>query len=295
VFTRSPGPKGNAFGMIIDAHCHLPTLAEAGSYAQAKVEFLDDLRADGVDYAILIPDNIPASPIGDVDTCLALSDGEPDLFMLGTINIDSQGQEWLRRLEQLLAAHRLVGMKIFPGHDPIYPTDPRLWPVYELCQTFKVPIVIHTGQNAGAPEAAEYNHPAEIIRVAASFPNLALVIAHFFWPKVELCYRLTHAHPNIYYDISGLADGEVIEASGREVIRSVLQRTIAAHPTRVIFGSDYAMCSRTDHIRLIEGLCLPDVVERRVFWENAAELFHLPVNQQGRDSRQEGCDPATRT
>jgi predicted TIM-barrel fold metal-dependent hydrolase len=289
-FDLAAAAKGNAFGMIIDAHCHLPTLAEAGSYTRAKGKFLDDLRADGVDYAILIPDNIPASPIGDVDTCLALLDGEASIFLLGTIDIESQGQDWLRRLEQLVVAHRLVGMKIFPGHDPIHPTDPRLWPVYELCQTFRMPMVIHTGQNPGAPEAAKFNHPAEIVRVAASFPNLALVIAHFYWPEVELCYRLTHAHPNIHYDISGLADPEVIEASGQEAIRSVLRKTITEHPTRVVFGSDYAMCSRADHIELIKDLHLPDAVAEQVFWRNAAELFSLPVNQQDRGSRQDGGD-----
>jgi hypothetical protein len=87
-----------------------------------------------------------------------------------------------------------------------------------------------------------------------------------------------------------LADPEVIEASGQEAIRSVLRKTITEHPTRVVFGSDYAMCSRADHIELIKDLHLPDAVAEQVFWRNAAELFSLPVNQQDRGSRQDGGD-----
>jgi hypothetical protein len=166
--------------VIIDAHCHLPAVGDAGTYGQAKAKLLDDLKTDGVDYAFVIPDNVPSSAIGDVETCIALLEDEPRLFLLGTIDIESQGREWVRSLQQRVKARRLVGMKIFPGHDPIYPTDPRLWPVYELCESFHVPMVIHTGQNPGAPEVAKFNHPAEIIEVASNFPTLAIIIAHFF-------------------------------------------------------------------------------------------------------------------
>jgi predicted TIM-barrel fold metal-dependent hydrolase len=268
--------------VIIDAHCHLPAVGDAGTYGQAKAKLLDDLKTDGVDYAFVIPDNVPSSAIGDVETCIALLEDEPRLFLLGTIDIESQGREWVRSLQQRVKARRLVGMKIFPGHDPIYRTDPRLWPVYELCESFHVPMVIHTGQNPGAPEVAKFNHPAEIIEVASNFPTLAIIIAHFFWPDIELCYQLTHTFPKIHYDISGLADHEVVEASGLDVIRSVLRRTIIDHPTRVVFGTDYAMCNRREHIELIKGLALPAAVQDRVFWRNAAELFNLPVNRQSR-------------
>jgi len=147
-------------------------------------------------------------------------------------------------------------MKIFPGHDPIYPTDPRLAPVYDSCKTCHAPMVIHTGWNSNQPEAAQYNDPRYIVQIAREYPDLTIVIAHYFWPEVDYCYELTHGYGNIYYDTSELADEEVVAATGLDRIQRVLVKTLAENPAKVIFGSDYAECSRQAHITLVHGLPL---------------------------------------
>ena len=261
--------------MIIDAHLHLPVVSETRTYAQAKKALLTDLEKHHIDYAILIPDNFPNSPIGDVDTCLKLVEGEPNLFLMGTIDIQCHGEAWIRKLETLIIERKIVGMKIFPGHDPIYPTDPRLFPVYALCQRYGVPMVIHTGWNSGHPEVAKYNDPKYIVQVAQDYPSLKIVIAHYFWPEVEYCYALTHAYPNIYFDTSGLADQEVIQATGLVKIQSVLVKTLNDNPEKVVFGTDYAMCDHQDHIDLIMALPVSAEVQEQIFWRNAVKLFKL--------------------
>lgn len=264
--------------MIIDAHIHLPIVSEERSYEQAKELLVEDLKRDQVSYAILIPDNLPNSVIGDVPTCLHLVQDTPELFLMGTIDIQTQGPAWINELANLIVQKRIVGMKIFPGHDPIYPTDPRLEPVYELCQETEIPLVIHTGINPGQPEVAEYNDPKHIVAVAQRYPNLKIVIAHFFWPKVDYCYEMTHNYSNIYYDTSGLADRELIEATGFERIQTVLLKTLENNPKKILFGTDYAMCNRPDHIQMVNQLPVNNEVREGIFWRNAVELFGLPVN-----------------
>jgi len=263
--------------MIIDTHIHLPVISESRTYDQAKELTLEDLKEDQVSYAILIPDNIPDSEIGDVPTCLKLVENTPELFLMGTIDIEKQGCEWIEALERMLLQKQIVGMKIFPGHDPIYPTDPRLDPVYELCQEHHTPMVIHTGYNPGHPEVAKYNDPQHIVKIAKRYPDMKIVIAHFFWPEVEYCYELTHSYANIYHDTSGLADQEVIEATGIERIETVLLKTLQDDPRKVVFGTDYAMCSRPDHIDMINRLPITEEVRAGIFWRNAVEIFNLPV------------------
>jgi predicted TIM-barrel fold metal-dependent hydrolase len=264
--------------MIIDAHIHLPIVTEERSYEQAKELLVEDLKRDQVSYAILIPDNQPNSVIGDVPTCLHLVQDTPELFLMGTIDIQTQGPAWINELANLIVQKRIVGMKIFPGHDPIYPTDPRLEPVYELCQETEIPLVIHTGINPGQPEVAEYNDPKYIVAVAQRYPGLKIVIAHFFWPEVDYCYEITHSYANIYYDTSGLADEELIAATGSERIRNVLLKTLASDAKRVVFGTDYAMCNRADHIQMVDQLPVTAEVREGIFWRNAVELFKLPVS-----------------
>jgi predicted TIM-barrel fold metal-dependent hydrolase len=263
--------------MIIDAHLHLPVVSEERSYEQAKAQLLEDMRADQVSYAILIPDNIPDSVIGDVPTCLELVQDTPDLFLMGTIDIENQGSDWINELERMILQKQIVGMKIFPGHDPIYPTDPRLDAVYELCQETGTPMVIHTGYNPGKPEVAKYNDPKHIIKIAQRYPDMKIVIAHYFWPEVDYCYQMTHVYPNIYYDTSGLADQEVLEVTGSERIQAVLLKTLERHPEKVIFGTDYAMCSRQDHIQMVKQLPVTEEVRAGIFWRNAVKAFNLAI------------------
>ena len=263
--------------MLIDAHIHLPVVAEQNNYEQAVKKLLTDLEKDRVDYAILIPDNTANSPIGDVDTCLGLVENMPKLFLLGTIDIETQGEPWIAKLDSLLTQRKIVGIKIFPGHDPIYPTDPRLAPVYELCRTHHAPIVIHTGWNSNHPEVAQYNDPKYIVQIACDYPDLTIIIAHYFWPDVEYCYELTHSYDNICYDTSGLADEEVVRVTGLDRIQRVLAKTLAEDPAKVIFGTDYAMCNRQAHIALMEGLSLQTRVKEMVLWRNATKLFQLNI------------------
>jgi predicted TIM-barrel fold metal-dependent hydrolase len=263
--------------MRIDAHLHLPVLEEGHTYPLAKEKLLADLHRHQVDYAILIPDNQAGSPIGDLPACLELVKDTPQLFLVGTIDLETQGKAWVRELGRLRAEKRIVGMKIFPGHDPIYPTDPRLRSVYELCQAHGMPMVMHTGWNSNHPEVAQYNDPKYIVQVAERYPRLKIIIAHYFWPEVEYCFALTHGYANICYDTSGLADAEVVEATGREKIEAVLLKTLAEKPRSVLFGSDYAMCSIPDHLRLVQSLPVSEEVREGILWKNAVEAFMLKL------------------
>jgi uncharacterized protein len=264
--------------MLIDVHNHLPVSAGHTDLVKAKNNFLADMGGDGVDYAVLIPDNIPNSPLGDTNSCLRLVENEPKIFLMGTIDIQNQGEVWIARLDALAQEGRIVGMKIFPGHDPIYPTDPRLDPVYNLCQRRHMPMMIHTGWNSSHPEVAQYNDPKYIVQVARQYPDMKIVIAHYFWPEVDYCYELTHPYSNIYYDTSGLADNEVITVTGLGRIRSVLVKTLSTNPERVLFGTDYAMCSRKAHVELVEGLPVEPEVREKIFWRNVVKLYKLEVD-----------------
>ena len=115
------------------------------------------------------------------------------------------------------------------------------------------------------------------MQVAEKYPKIKIVIAHFFWPEVDHCYDMTHSYPNIYYDTSGLADEEVIEATGTERIQKVLLKTLEANPRKIVFGTDYAMCNRQDHIKMINQLPVDESVQEDVLWRNAVDLFKLPA------------------
>jgi hypothetical protein len=143
--------------MMIDSHLHLPGLKKGESFEDSKKTLLEDLKRNRIDYAILIPDNVHGSDIGDLDVILELTKNDRRLFLMGTLDILRDKKPILNKLELLFEGKRIVGIKIFPGHDPIYPTDKRLIPVYELCIKYDLPTVIHTGWNSNNPKVAKYN------------------------------------------------------------------------------------------------------------------------------------------
>jgi hypothetical protein len=218
--------------MIIDCHQHLPSVKKTKTFEKSKTQLLEELRRNKVDYAILIPDNTPKSDIGGLDEVLQLVNGDKQLYVMGTIDIQKRNHlAQTRKLDQLFQTGSIVAVKIFPGHDTIYPTDKRLLPVYELCIKHDLPVVVHTGASSKHPEQAKYNDPKYIIKIAEKFPALKIVIAHYFYPKVEYCYELTRAYENIYFDTSGLADKQVIVDTGLAKIKRVLTLTARSVPT----------------------------------------------------------------
>ena len=266
--------------MIIDTHLHLPVVKKSSTFEKAKKKLLSDMKKNKIDYAIMIPDNLHDSKIGDLDASLELIKNEKKLFLLGTIDIRKEGKEWIKKLDLLLKKRKIKGIKIFPGHDPIYPTDKRLIPVYKLCIKHDYPIVIHTGWNSNHPEVAKYNNPKYIIKIAKKFPKLKIIIAHYFWPEVEYCYKITRGFKNIYFDTSALADDEVIEETGLDKIKKVLEQSIKDNSESVLFGTDYAMCDTKKHIKLINSLKLSKEDREKVFWKNADKLFKLKIGKR---------------
>ena len=261
--------------MIIDCHQHLPRLQDGKTFEHSREILLQELTKNNIDYAILIPDNKPISTIGNLNQVLEVTKDYNQLFVMGTVDIQRKMQNQMEELDALLQDGKIFGVKIFPGHDPIYPTDKRLSSVYDLCIKHDTPIVIHTGGTPKNPKAAKYNDPKYIAKVTDRFPELKIVIAHNFFPNVEYCHELTKKHEKIYFDTSALADDWVVDMTGIDRLRKVLASTIVEHPNNVVFGTDYAICDIGKHLALIDSLDIEDELKSKVFYENAIRLFNL--------------------
>jgi predicted TIM-barrel fold metal-dependent hydrolase len=261
--------------MKIDCHLHLPVRDDLKTLADKKRLLLEELNKNSIDYGIVIPDNLQESAIGNLSECLKLFSDESKIFLLATVNILYDPVSSIKEFEDLLKGREIVALKIFPGHDKHYPNDKRLEPFYELCIRYNTPFVIHTGWNSGNPEAGKWNDPKYIVKIAQRCNKLNIIIAHYFWPEVDYCYRITRGFNNIYFDTSGLADKEVVEATGKDKIKEILEKTIADNPRSVLLGSDYGACNIRDHIQLIESLDIKDEWKEGIFYKNAIEVFNL--------------------
>jgi len=265
--------------MKIDCHLHLPVREKLSNLDAQKDFLLQELQANNIDYGIIIPDNIPESSIGNLDQCLTLFQNEKSIFIMPSINIVGEPISSVDEFDDLFRKKKIVGLKIFPGHDEHYPNDVRLNPFIDVCRKYDAPFVVHTGWNSGNPGAAKWNNPKYIVPIAVRYPDLKIVICHYFWPELEYCYQTTRSYKNIFFDTSGLADHEVEDATGKDIIMSVLEKTIADKPNGVLFGSDFGMCNLASHIELIDSLSISDSLKEAIYCQNTIDLFHLNLNR----------------
>lgn len=262
--------------MIIDCHSHLSIMDKNEDFKQASLKFNDQMRTNKIDKAIIIADNVAGSGCANVDVLLAQYSNNPSIYIVGALYIYKNKPENIQKMEHLLKNKKIIALKLFPGHDKVYPTDKRCLSTYELCLKYNVPVIIHTGINSGDFECAKYNDPKHIIKIAKKYPELKIILAHYFWPQLDYCYEMTKDIKNIFYDTSALADDEVIQESGGiEKMREVLTKTVKDKPNGVVFGTDYPMCDVCAHINLINSLDISNELKDKIFYKNAFNLFAL--------------------
>ena len=266
--------------MIIDSHVHISTYNDGVvSLKDAFDLFLEEMKNNNIEAAIIIPDNIEGSDqIVDLEKAIELIGERKNLFLLGSPQVIQRGANELERYQKLMEMEKIKGIKFFPGHDPYYPIDERCLPYYELCQKLDLPVLFHTGENSGDSECAKWNDPKYIVEIAKKYPKLKVIITHYYWPKMDYCYEITKDVPNIYFETAAMADAEVVEKSGGiEKVKEILRKTIADRPDKVMFGTDWPMCKIEEHIKLIKSLGLEKNIEEKVFSGNTSSLYKLSV------------------
>jgi len=266
----------NYNNMIIDSHIHISYLDKKKSFSDIKKDLFLNMKKNKVDYSIVIPDNVPNPQCAGLDEVISLTKDEKRLYAIGTLKITDINKKTLLKIDNLFKEKLIKGFKIFPGHDPIYPTDKRWIPVYKLCIKYDLPLIIHTGINTGNKKCAKYNDPKYIVKIAKQYPKLKIIIAHYFWPKLDYCFESTNNFNNIYFDTSALADSEVIDESGGiNKIREILIKTIKRNPESVLFGTDWPMCDLKKHLDLINSLKITKEEKDKIFYKNSIKLFKL--------------------
>ncbi len=259
--------------MIIDTHTHISFSKKKKDFSQIKDELTKEMKENNIDSSFVIPDNESGTNCADMEKVRKLTKKEKNLFSIGTLKIE-EVKEKINIIEKLFDNKEILGFKIFPGHDPVYPTDERWFPVYELCSKYDLPLFIHTGLSPN--KGSEFSNPKYIVKLAEKKPDLKIIICHYFWPELEYCFSKTENFNNIYFDTSALADKEVIEKSGGiKKIREVLEKTIKRKEDSLIFGTDWPMTSVKDHIDLVMSLNISKEEKKKIFYKNTKKLFNL--------------------
>ncbi len=90
------------------------------------------------------------------------------------------------------------GIHISPGRSALcsHPGDRRLYPLYEMCASLEVPVMIMTGPHSG--ESLADTNPIHIQKAATDFPSVNFIAGHACSPYLRELIAVAYRHQNVY-------------------------------------------------------------------------------------------------
>jgi hypothetical protein len=165
------------------------------------------------------------------------------------------------------------GIKLHPGAQRFYPSDPRIAPVYETAQELGWPIIFHSGAFALGQAKSDFAALPHFREAIAAYPRLTFVLGHMGFGEFKTCAELSGAHTNVMFDCCYVINGTEPSPSLTDEEAATAIRAVGCD--RVMFGSDYPWFDPALDSGRIRRLPLSDSEKQRVLYLNAAALFGI--------------------
>jgi hypothetical protein len=181
-------------------------------------------------------------------------------------------QENLEHL-RAMAERGARGIKLHPVAQRFEPDDPRMRPVYRLCEELGLVVLSHTGSAKGGEPFAE---PRAFAAVLERHPRLGVVLAHLGGGSWRQTLDLARAFPRAAFDLCEIIEwtGAPGAPSAEELGRLIQQ----VGPERVLLGTDFPWYDLERTVELVLGLpVLATEQKERILGANAVDLLGLPV------------------
>lgn len=278
----------------VDLHVHLPLKewldGSMGPYMEAAAAyFKGEVHERTVDefaveyaqeqlFAILLAwdaETATGRPAVSNDFVAAIVKRHPKRFAFFA-SVDPWKPDAVEELERAVIELGAIGAKFHPSLQDFYPSDERHFPLWSKADELGIPCLFHTGTSgigAGQPGGQGIKidpaRPIHLDVVAARFPRLAIIAAHFGWPwHLELIAMALHKR-NIYIELSGWSPRYYPPELVREIGGRLQDRTL--------FGSDYPFIKPMRVLTELDALDLKPDAKAKIVRDNAARLLKLEL------------------
>ena len=183
------------------------------------------------------------------------------------------------RVEAHLKRESCCGVKLYPGYNKLWLSDPIYEPIYALAARYDKPVAVHMGLTAFAQAHLKYCHPLALDEVAADHPRTRFVMCHFGNPCVDAAAAVVEKNPNVAADLSGFLEGRVNIAEYFQVqagYAGLLRTWLVAINCwdKILYGTDWPIVNLAEYIQFIQRI-VPEEYWERVFFHNANRIYGL--------------------
>ncbi|MFY9717619.1 MAG: amidohydrolase family protein [Thermoplasmata archaeon] len=272
----------------VDAHVHLsrwwPEIRRTAYREDIDYTFaglLREMDQYGIDFALAIQlFQAPSEEEGLLEGRATLSESHGRLLPVATVDPTKGEESIAAAVARIEAEPTVVGIKLFPGYLPFYPTDPRLAPVLELAHRRRIPVLLHQGDTLDGRGLLKFARPLEVDEVAGRYRDVRFVLCHLGNPWIEEAAEVVYKNANVYTDTSGLFPPPSARYFERavELARARIYDAIVTTgaPDRFLHGSDWPLEELGLAAQQIERLDIPADDRAAILGGNAQRLFSLP-------------------
>ena len=208
---------------------------------------------------------------------LELAASFPDAFpgILASLDVHADDLNAVARYAEELARHpKVLGFKFHPPDQGFYPTERRLYPIWEVLQGSGKPVMFHVGftvlganTDGGDGIALDYGRPVHLDMLARDFPRMKIIAAHPGWPwEQELVGMVTHKK-NLFVDTSGYL---------AEQLPDIFLKAIGGRlQDKALFGTDFPYVDLEKALASFDRMNFKETVKEKLLVTNAKTLFGL--------------------
>jgi uncharacterized protein len=180
----------------------------------------------------------------------------------------------VRAARRLVNEHSIRGFKFHPNQQEFFPNDRLAYPLYEVIQEYRLPVLFHSGHTGiganmpgGGGIRLKYSNPMAVDDVAADFPALPIILAHPSFPWQDEAISVVLHKPTVHIDLSGW--------SPKYFPQQLVQYANTLLKDKVLFGSDYPLITPDRWLADFKDLPIKEEVRPLILRDNAAQLLQL--------------------
>jgi hypothetical protein len=241
-------------------------------------EAVAQLKAEGVTQAVSLHYPHQAEMAESLNEyAFRLGEKYPDFIIpFGSLHPDDSDKEKI--LRTCFEDYQFKGLKFHCHVQKMAPEDPRMYPIYEICQALDKIVLIHCGNGPHFKEKPTQGYGYDVTQLSGAkhfekvikkFPRLRFVVPHLGFEEMDRFVGMLQDYPKLYLDSTMTLS---------QYFPNPIQRSwFEYHADRILFGTDFPNIPyewRREKEGLL-GLRLSAEKEKKIFFDNAASLLHL--------------------
>ena len=207
----------------------------------------------------------------------------PDRFY-GMAHHHPDAKDAAEQLEIAFRDYGMLGYKILGPQVYTSLSDPKYYPLWEICQKYNKPVLIHyglLGAAGGTPNGINIS-PMSIADASKHFPKVNFVVPHFGCTHMEDLLQLMWTRPNVWVDTSG-SNQWIRWMPNRMNLEDVMRKFVeTVGPERMLFATDSSWMPRgfayiylEEQQKIMRFLNLSEEQMHRFLHKNAEFLLGL--------------------